>query len=103
VACLAVNDQFVVQGWSRTITNAEQELTFIADWDASFAKFLELDIDLSAAKLGTRSKRFSLIVDNGTITHENVEVSAGDFSVTSAPKIVEQLKELKETKTQKKE
>jgi hypothetical protein len=78
VACIAVNDPFVLKAWGENL-KADGKVTLLSDWNASLVKHLGLDIDLSAAGLGVRSKRFSLIVDNGKITHQNVEAKPGEY------------------------
>lgn len=90
VACVSVNDRFVLKGWRATLGSTEG-LTLLADWNGEFSKHLGMDIDLSAAGLGPRCKRFSMIVDNGNVVQENVELSPGDFEVTSAEAILAQL------------
>lgn len=58
---------------------------------AEFTKQIGLDIDLSVAGLGLRAKRFSIIVDNGKVVALNIENSPGDFAITGADKVLEQL------------
>jgi len=90
IVCVAVNDPFVLKAWSEQL-KADGKVTVLSDWNAALVKHLGLDIDLSAAGLGVRSKRFSLILDNGKITHQNVEAKPGDFTVTGADTILQQL------------
>jgi len=90
IVCVAVNDPFVLKAWSEQL-KADGKVTVLSDWNAALVKNLGLDIDLSAAGLGVRSKRFSLIIDNGKITHQNVEAKPGDFTVTGADTILQQL------------
>jgi len=90
IACVSVNDPFVMKAWAKEC-NAPDDITFIADWEGSFSKELGLDIDLSAANLGVRSKRFALIVDNGKVVRKYEEVSPGELDLTSAEKILTEL------------
>eukprot|EP01104_Vermistella_antarctica_P006378 TRINITY_DN17085_c0_g1_i1.p2 TRINITY_DN17085_c0_g1~~TRINITY_DN17085_c0_g1_i1.p2 ORF type:complete len:187 (+),score=65.54 TRINITY_DN17085_c0_g1_i1:27-563(+) len=90
VACVSVNDSFTLKAWSAQL-KAESKVEFIADWNAELVKQLGLDIDLSAAGLGVRAKRFSLVVDNGEVVHQNVEENPGQFEVTGADVILKQL------------
>merc|ERR1712137_80215 len=91
IACVSVNDPFVMKAWAETCNAKPEDVVFLADWNASFVKELGLSVDLSAANLGERSKRFSMIVNNGKVVAKNVEVSPGDFEITSADKIIAEL------------
>lgn len=93
IACVSVNDAYVMKAWAEKL-NALGKIQFLGDPSAQFAKQIGLDIDLSAAGLGLRSKRFSMIVDNGKVATVNVENSPVDFSVTGADRIIEQLDKL---------
>jgi glutaredoxin/glutathione-dependent peroxiredoxin len=89
IAVVAVNDVHVMAAWAR-FTGGEGKILFLADGSGDFAKAAGLDIDLSAAGMGLRNKRFSMIVDDGTVTTLNVEPKPG-ISESSAAKILEQL------------
>eukprot|EP01102_Stenamoeba_stenopodia_P005969 TRINITY_DN16673_c0_g1_i1.p1 TRINITY_DN16673_c0_g1~~TRINITY_DN16673_c0_g1_i1.p1 ORF type:complete len:210 (-),score=43.51 TRINITY_DN16673_c0_g1_i1:22-651(-) len=91
VVCVAVNDPFVMKAWGEHLKVGDK-VTLLSDWNASFVKNLGLDTDLSAAGLGTRAKRFSLIIDNGKVTHQFVEPKPGEVSVTGADTILQILK-----------
>jgi peroxiredoxin len=83
IACTAVNDIFVLMQWARD-TGAEGKITMLADGSAEFAKKLGLDIDLSARGLGVRSKRYSMVVDDGVVTVLNVEDAPPQHDKSSA-------------------
>jgi glutaredoxin/glutathione-dependent peroxiredoxin len=89
IAVLAVNDAHVMGAWAR-FTGGEGKLLFLADGSGDFVKSIGLDNDLSAAGMGLRSKRFSMIVDDGKVTALNVEPKPG-ISESSAARILEQL------------
>jgi peroxiredoxin len=90
IAVVSVNDVHVMGAWAR-FTGGEGKILFLADGNGDFAKSLGLDIDLSGGGLGLRSKRFSMIVDDGTVTALNVEGSPGQAVESGAAKILEQL------------
>src|SRR5215813_11161124 len=71
VACTAVNDIFVLSAWS-TSSDADGKIMMLADGSADFAKKLGLEIDLTARGLGVRSKRYSMVVDDGVVKSLNV-------------------------------
>lgn len=87
VACLSVNDAFVMKAW-RDSQNAEN-ITMIADGGAALTKELGLVLDTSDFG-GIRSQRYSMIIDNGVVTHLNVE-EGGGFEVSGADTILSQL------------
>ena len=88
IACLSVNDAFVMDAWGKG-ANAE-ELLMVSDWDAGFSKALDLTMDASGFGLGVRSQRFALIAEDGVITHLAVE-APGQFEVSKAEAILEAL------------
>lgn len=75
IVCLSVNDAFVMGAWGDS-QNAE-ELLMLADGNGELTSALGLELDGSGFGLGTRSQRYSMIVDNGTITALNVEPGPG--------------------------
>jgi peroxiredoxin len=90
IAVVSVNDQYVMSAWAR-FTGAEDKILFLADGSAAFAKATGLDLDLNAGGLGTRAKRFSMIVDDGKVTVLNIEDSPGQAVESGAAKLMEQL------------
>lgn len=70
IACVAVNDAFVMKAWGEA-QNAS-ELMMLADGDASFTKALGLEMD-TAGFGGVRSQRYAMIIDNSVVTLLNVE------------------------------
>lgn len=75
IVCMAVNDAFVMDAWGKA-QNAE-ELLMLADGNGEFTAALGLELDGSGFGLGSRSQRFAMIVEDGTITHLNVEPGPG--------------------------
>jgi peroxiredoxin len=74
IACTAVNDVFVLTNWAKD-TGATGKIEMLADGSGDFAKAIGLDIDLSNFGLGLRSKRYSMLVDDGVVKVLNVEDS----------------------------
>lgn len=81
IVCMAVNDAFVMDAWGKA-QNAE-ELLMLADGNGEFTTALGLELDGTGFGLGHRSQRFAMLVDDGTVTHLNVEAGAG-VDVSSA-------------------
>ena len=89
IACMAVNDAFVLAAWARD-QGVNGQLTMLADGSAAFTKALGLELDLSARGMGTRAQRFAMIVDDGKVTSLNIEAPGG-FDVSKAEHVLESL------------
>jgi peroxiredoxin len=90
IACLAVNDVFVMGAWSKS-ANAGAAVTMLADGSAAFTTALGLTMDASKYGMGTRGQRFSMLVKDGKVAQLNIE-EAGAFAVSSAEHLMSQLK-----------
>lgn len=86
IVCMAVNDAFVMGAWGQA-QNAE-ELLMLADGNGEFTKSIGLELDASGFGMGSRAKRFGMIVDDGLITHLAIE-APGEIKVSSAEAILE--------------
>ena len=76
IVCVAVNDVFVMTAWGKE-QRAEGKVRMLADGSGDFVRALGLELDLSKMGLGTRSKRYSMLVDNGVVKSLNVEQQPG--------------------------
>jgi peroxiredoxin len=83
VACTSANDIFVLTNWAKD-SKADGKILMLADGSAEFAKKIGLDVDLSARGLGVRSRRYSMIVEDGTVKALNVEDAPGSHDKSSA-------------------
>lgn len=88
IACMAVNDAFVMGAWGKA-QNAE-EILMLADGNGEFTAALGMDLDASGFGMGSRAKRFGMIVEDGTVTYLGVE-APGEIKVSSAEAILAQL------------
>ena len=82
IACMAVNDVFVMDAWGKS-QGVGDKILLLADGNAEFTKKLGLELDASRSGMGTRSRRFSMVVEDGIIKELNVE-APGEFKVSSA-------------------
>ena len=89
IACTAVNDAFVMAAWGKS-AGVEGKVTMLADGNGAFAKALGLEMDGTGFGMGMRGKRFSMIVNDGTVEQLNVE-APGQFEVSSAEYMLGQL------------
>lgn len=86
LACLAVNDVFVMAAWAKEQGITDQ-IVMLADGSGQFTKALGLELDLVARGLGVRSQRFALVAQDGKVTHLAVE-QPGDFDVSRAESVL---------------
>lgn len=90
IAVVSVNDVFVMKQWSDA-SGGGAGIHFLADGSGDFTKAVGLDMDMSAFGMGTRSMRYSMIVDDGTVSALNVEDSPKDAVASGAETILSAL------------
>jgi len=90
IICVSVNDPFVMAAWAAS-TNSGKDIQLLADPDASFAIAIGMDVDLSAAGLGRRSKRYAMLVENGEVKVLNIEPGPGQAEESSAEEMLKAL------------
>lgn len=83
IICIAVNDPFVMQHWGES-AGAKGKVTMIPDGNGEFTKAVGLDFDGSGYGLATRSKRYSMVVENGKVTKLSVEEKPSDVELSGA-------------------
>jgi peroxiredoxin len=88
IACMAVNDVFVMHAWGKHAGAAEIDM--LADGNGDFARALGLELDGTAFGMGIRSQRFALIAEDGIVTRLMVE-APGEFRVSSADSVLASL------------
>ena len=88
IACMAVNDAFVMGAWGQG-QNAE-EILMLADGNGEFTAALGLELDASGFGMGNRAQRFGMIVDDGTVSYLGIE-APGEIKVSSAEMMLEKL------------
>ena len=86
VACVSVNDAFVMKAWGQT-QDVGDKVVLIADGNGDFTRAMDLVFDGSGIGLGSRSKRYAAIIEDGIITTLNIEPKPG-LDVSSAESIL---------------
>jgi glutaredoxin/glutathione-dependent peroxiredoxin len=86
IACIAVNDAFVMGAWAKDQGTGSKVL-MLADGSGAFAKAVGLELDLVAKGLGVRSQRYALIAENGVVTFLGVE-EGGAFEASKAEAVL---------------
>jgi peroxiredoxin len=90
IACVAVNDAFVMNAWGKS-QNVADKVMMLADGSGEFAKALGLELDMRARGLGVRSQRYSMLVDNGTVKTLNIEAQPGQVEASGADAMLKAL------------
>ena len=90
IAVTSTNDAFVLDAWSKA-TGAAGTIEFLADGNGDFAKALGLHLDGTERGMGIRSKRYSMIVDDGVVTRLAVEEAPGKADLSGASALLEAL------------
>ncbi len=89
IACLSVNDAFVMDAWGKA-QNAGENVLMLADGNADFSKAVGLTMDGTGYGMGLRASRYAMVVDNGVVKALNVE-APGAFEVSSAEAVLKAL------------
>ena len=89
IACVSVNDAFVMNAWGED-QGAGEEVLMLADGSAKLAAALGVDLDLAERGMGVRSRRYSMIVEDGVVTTLNLE-APGAYEVSDAETLLGQL------------
>lgn len=86
----STNDVFVLDAWAKA-TGAAGALEFLSDGNADFAKEIGLSMDGSGFGMGTRSKRYSMLVEDGVVKSLNVEEAPGKADMSGAETMLGQI------------
>ena len=89
IACMAVNDVFVMSAWGKA-SNVGENVLMLADGNGDYTRALGLELDAKGHGMGSRGQRFAMVVDNGVVTHLNIE-APGQFKVSAAEAVLAQL------------
>ena len=87
VAVTSVNDIHVINAWSEA-TKGGGKIHYLSDGNGDFAKAIGMDMDMSMGGMGVRSKRYSMIIDDGVVSVLNIEDMPGKAEQTSAANIL---------------
>ncbi|WP_417728680.1 peroxiredoxin [Roseovarius sp.] len=88
IICLSVNDPFVMKAWGEATGATEAGLTMLADPQSVFTKAIGMDFDAPPAGLMGRSKRYAMVVEDGTVTVLHAESSPGTCEVTAGESLL---------------
>jgi len=83
IICVAVNDPFVMQAWGESTRAAESGITMLADAESAFTTAIGMNFSAPPVGFVDRSKRYSMLVDNGVVTILNEELSPGECEISA--------------------
>ena len=89
VACVAVNDVFVINEWRKS-RSIPDDILLLSDGNGEFTAKVGLELDASRFGMGTRSRRYGAVVDDGVVTYLGVE-PAGQVGVSGAEAVLAEL------------
>jgi len=90
VACVAVNDPFVLGAWAE-MSGGKGKVLFLSDGNAEFTNKIGMDFDGSGIGLATRSKRYAMLVDDGVVKVLHTEDSPGVADVSTAESMLAEI------------
>jgi glutaredoxin/glutathione-dependent peroxiredoxin len=90
VAVTGVNDHFVMDAW-KSASGAEGKVEFLADGNGEFAKAIDMTFDGAGNGLGTRSKRYCMVVEDGVVKKLNIEEAPGKVELTGADTLLKSM------------
>ncbi len=89
IACMAVNDAFVMNAWGKA-SGVSDKVLMLADGNGDYTRALGLELDARGFGMGHRGQRFAIIVDDGIAKHVNIE-APGKFEVSAAEYVLGQV------------
>jgi len=89
IACVSVNDVFVMKAWGAD-QGVGEDVLMLADGNGDFTRAIGLEMDAAKFGMGSRSQRYSMVVKDGVVAELNVE-DGGEFKVSSAEYMLAQL------------
>lgn len=93
VACMAVNDAFVMRAWADS-QQVPESLVMLADGNGAFTRALGMEMDGSGFGMGHRARRFALYAEDGVVRILHLE-APGEFRVSSAEAMLQALDDMK--------
>jgi peroxiredoxin len=90
IVCLSVNDAFVMDAWGKS-QQVGDRVMMLADGAADFTRAIGMEIDMSGYGMGVRSKRYSMLVEDGVVKQINLEENPGEAKQSGAETMLAQI------------
>lgn len=91
IICVSVNDPFVMKAWGVSTGAAGVGITLLADAESAFTTAIGMQFSAPAVGFVDRSKRYSMLVENGVVTILNEEISRGTCQISAGETLLEAL------------
>ena len=91
VICISVNDPFVMQAWSISVNAADAGIEMLADTDGTFTRSIGMEFSAPPAGLIGRSKRYTMLLNDGIVEQFNIEESPAVCEITAAETLISQI------------
>lgn len=89
IICVSVNDPFVMQAWGEKTRATETGITMLADAESEFTTAIGMNFSAAPVGFVNRSKRYSMLVENGIVTILNEELSPGECEISAGETLLE--------------
>ncbi|SDE61585.1 thiol peroxidase (atypical 2-Cys peroxiredoxin) [Salipiger thiooxidans] len=89
IICVSVNDPFVMKVWGEATGATEAGITMLGDPESAFTKAIGMDFTAPPAGLMARSKRYAMLVEDGTVTLFHAEASPGECEISAGESLLE--------------
>ena len=91
IICVTVNDPFVCKAWSDSTGAGDAGISIFGDADGEFTKAIGMDFTAPPAGLFGRSKRYTMLVENGVVSILNEEESPGQCEISAGETLLDQM------------
>lgn len=91
IICVSVNDPFVMQAWGKETGAAEAGITLLGDAESEFTKAIGMNFSAGPVGFVDRSKRYSMLVENGVVTKLNPESNPGECEISAGETLLDQM------------
>lgn len=91
IICVSVNDPFTMKAWGEATGATEAGITMLSDADSGFTKAIDMNFDAPPAGLFGRSKRYAMVVEDGTVAVLNAEENPGVCETSAGENILDAL------------
>ncbi|MFQ1701085.1 peroxiredoxin [Loktanella agnita] len=91
IICVSVNDPFVMKAWGELTRASDEGITMLADAESNFTKAIGMDFSAPPVGFVNRSKRYSMLVENGEVKILNAEENPGECDISAGETLLEQM------------
>lgn len=89
IICVSVNDPFVMQAWGENTHATNAGITMLADAESEFTTAIGMNFSAPPVGFVNRSKRYSMLVENGVVKILNAEANPGECEISAGETLLE--------------